>query len=87
MVLAEHHWTPPIIAEGWPGMRLMRSEVSPFWRRMDALVVRWAIASLSFCPVCLANALPSFRNCSTAEGCQPPKDCATIGIKAIPCCV
>ena len=44
------------------------------------------MASPSSCPVCLASALPSFLTSLSAHGCQPPKDSATRGRKAIPCC-
>ena len=43
-------------------------------------------ASPSSCPVCLASAIPSLFTSLSAHGCQPPKDSAIKGRKAIPCC-
>ena len=47
-------------------MWLMSSKVSPFWGRMDALVVRWVVASLLFCHIVLKGRV------SLRELIQPP---------------
>ena len=67
------------------GILLSRRAERPFCSSTDALVSRWLIVSPSSWPVCLARADPSFLNCSSPTLCQPPRDSATTGMKAIPC--
>ena len=54
------------------GTLLPKIAAFPLWSRMPSLPQRWAMASPSSCPVCLANALPSFFTSFSAHWCQPP---------------
>ena len=51
---------------------------------MPSLPQRWAMASPSSCPVCLASALPSFLTSLSAHGCQPPKGLCHQGEEGAP---
>ena len=83
--LIGNHSCPSITGFGWPGIRFKIIAARPFCSRIEALFTKWPVFSPSSCPVCRARALPSFRNCSRATLCHPPKDSATIGMNAIPC--
>ena len=86
IIAAELYSSPSTSAWGKLGTLLPSMAAFPRWSRMPSLPQRWAMASPSSCPVCLASALPSFLTSLSAHGCQPPKDSATRGRKTIPCC-
>ena len=82
-----NHSCPSTTGRGCPGIPFNTIAARPFCSRIEALFTKWPVFSPSSCPVCRARALPSFRNCSRATLCHPPKDSATIGMNAtlVPC--
>ena len=75
---------PLSAAVGWEGTRFRRRAAVPLWRSREQRDRRWWIASDSSWAVWRARAEAIFFNCSTATGWKPPKDSATIGMKAKP---
>ena len=72
IIAAELYSSPSTSAWGKLGTLLPSMAAFPRWSRMPSLPQRWAMASPSSCPVCLASALPSFLTSLSAHGCQPP---------------
>ena len=77
------HSVPPISGEGKVGDLLSTISTQPRTNTVERRVKRCAVLASMGWPVCMARHLASFLIWSTATGCQPPRDSATMGKKAM----
>ena len=71
---------------GWVGTRADIMSTKLCISMTLILFTSCPMARVSGTPVCLAWAEPSFLNSAMAAGCQPPRDSATMGMKAVFSC-
>ena len=79
-----YYSAPSTWGSGKDGIRFRRRAAFPFTRRTDSLWNRWAIASPSSLPNCLACADPIFLIWRRASSCHPPRDSTGRGRNTIP---